>query len=75
MPRAPQVNARRLIAALRRAGFVQRRQTGSHVILRHPVTRRTTSVPRHSGALKPELVAEILRQAGLTADDLRDLLK
>ena len=75
MPKPPQVNARALLAALRRAGFVVRRQTGSHVGLWHPRTDRTTVVPVNSGTLKPELVAKILKQAGLTAQDLRDLLK
>ena len=74
MARPPQVNARRLLAALQRAGFEVRRQTGSHVILRHPESKRMAVVPQHPGALSPELTISILKQAGLTAEDLRELL-
>ena len=75
LPKVTQVNARRLVAALKRAGFQVRRQTGGHVILRHPDTGQMTVVPSHSGALSPELVNAILKQAGLSPDDLRELLR
>lgn len=74
MPKLPQVNARRLLNALRRAGFEERRQTGAHIILRHPETHRMTVVPDHPGAIGPDLLRAILRQAGLTVAQLRDLL-
>ena len=74
MPKLPQVNARRLVAALKRGGFVVCRQTGSHVFLHQPVTRRTTVVPAHAKTLKPELVAGILKQAGISEDEFLDLL-
>jgi predicted RNA binding protein YcfA (HicA-like mRNA interferase family) len=75
LPKPPQVNARALRAALQRAGFVVRRQTGSHVILRHPHTGRMAVVPDHPGALSPELVAGILKQAEITPEELRELLR
>ena len=74
MPKLPRVTARRMVAALRRAGFVERRQTGSHLILRHPETRQMAVVPQHTGAMSAHLTRSILRQAGLTANDLRELL-
>ena len=75
MPKPPQVNARALRRALQRAGFEFRRQTGGHVILRHPETRRVAVVPDHPGTISPELVAGILKQAGITAEELRELLR
>ncbi len=74
MPKLPRVDARRLVAALKRAGFEVRRQTGSHIILRQPETKQIAVVPRHGGTFGPELVASILKQAGLSPDDLRGLL-
>ena len=56
------VNARELIAALQRAGFVVRRQTGSHVTLRH-ADGRFAVVPRHPGDLGTGLLVSILRRA------------
>ena len=73
MPKPPVVNARELIAALQRAGFVVRRQTGSHVTLRHP-DGRFAVVPRHPGDLGTGLLVSILRRAGVSPDELRDLL-
>ena len=74
MPKLPRVTARNMVAALKRAGFVERRQTGSHLILRHQGTRRMTVVPQHTGTMGAHLTRSILRQAGLTANDLRQLL-
>ncbi|HUS80897.1 MAG TPA: type II toxin-antitoxin system HicA family toxin, partial [Armatimonadota bacterium] len=52
-----------MVAALKQAGFVERRQTGSHLILRHPGTRRMVVVPQHGGTMSADLTRSILRQA------------
>ena len=76
MRRLPVVGGAELVRALERAGFVVDRQRGSHVFLWHPVTRRTVTVPVHAGEdLRRGTLAEILRQAGLSADDLAGLLR
>jgi predicted RNA binding protein YcfA (HicA-like mRNA interferase family) len=72
----PSVNADRLIRALRRAGFFVHHVTGSHHVLKHrdrPELRIV--VPYHGGAdIKRGVLRAILRQAGLTPDELIDLL-
>jgi predicted RNA binding protein YcfA (HicA-like mRNA interferase family) len=74
MTRLPTLHARKIIQALEKAGFVFDRQTGSHLILRHPITRQTTCVPKHGKDVKRSLMKEILQQAGLTEEDFRKLL-
>lgn len=74
MTRLPNLNARKIVQALKRAGFVVERQTGAHFILRHPVTRLTTCVPWHGTDVKRGLMKAILQQAGLTEDEFRELL-
>jgi predicted RNA binding protein YcfA (HicA-like mRNA interferase family) len=74
MTRLPTLNARKIIQALEQAGFVFDRQNGSHFILRHPTARRTTCVPKHGKDIKRSLMKDILRQAGLTEDEFRNLL-
>ncbi len=74
MTRLPTLNARKLIQALEKAGFVFDRQTGSHSILRHPITRKTTCVPKHGKDVKRSLMKEILQQAGLTEEEFGNLL-
>ena len=73
-PRLPNVSARQLAAALERAGFEFKRQKGSHATYRHPETKRTTVIPWHGGDVRRPLLKAILQQAGLTEEQLRDLL-
>ena len=75
-PSLPAVNARLVLAALRQAGFLVDRIVGSHHVLVHPGdARRTVTVPLHGARdLKPGTLRNIIRQAGLTVDEFRDLL-
>ena len=69
-PRLPAMTAAVLLRALGKNGFEVVCRSGSHVVLRHPDGRRTT-VPVHSGRdLGKGLLARILRDAGLTRDEL-----
>jgi predicted RNA binding protein YcfA (HicA-like mRNA interferase family) len=73
--RLPRITAVALLRALRRAGWVERSQVGSHRQLTHPARPGRVTVPIHAGeVLGPELLKRILRQAGLTAAELRALL-
>jgi predicted RNA binding protein YcfA (HicA-like mRNA interferase family) len=74
MRRLPTLRPRKIIQALERCGFLFHRQTGSHIILRHPTTKQTTCVPRHAKDIKRPLMKEILRQAGLTEEEFQKLL-
>jgi len=74
MTRLPTLSARKLIGALKRAGFVENGQRGSHCFLWHPIKRFETSVPIHAGDLKRSLVRAILQQVGLTEDEFRAIL-
>jgi len=58
--------------ALERAGFAFRSQRGSHRKLRH-ADGRTVIVPMHRELARGTL-RSILRQAGLSVDQLRELL-
>jgi len=70
------VTGAEVVRALRRAGFVVRRHTGSHTIMRHPGTMRSASVPVHSGEdLPPGTLRQIIADAGLTVEQFRRLLK
>ena len=71
--RLPVVSGARLVGALRRVGWEQVRQRGSHVRLKHPDRPTALVVPLHR-ELKRGTLAAILRDAGLDRDDLRRLL-
>jgi len=54
---------------------VEARRRGSHVLLRHSQRTGRVTVPVHAGAiLKPKTLLSILDQAGITVEELRDLL-
>ena len=74
-PRQPRVTAAELLRALRRDGWLEQRQSGSHVLLRHPTKPGRVIVPRHAGKIiKPGTLVSILDAASLTVDELRALL-
>ncbi|MBV9440653.1 MAG: type II toxin-antitoxin system HicA family toxin [Candidatus Eremiobacteraeota bacterium] len=73
--RQPRITAGELLRALRRAGFYEVRHSGSHIRLRSSDESRAVTVPYHSGQiLKPKTLESILSEAGMTVDQLRDLL-
>ena len=60
--------------ALQSAGFVVTRVKGSHPFLRH-ADGRATVVPVHAGeSIGPGLLSRILRDVGLTREELRAYL-
>lgn len=68
--RLPSMTAPELVRILERRGFERVRQSGSHLILRHSNGRRVT-VPMHkSKDLGRGLLARIMKDADLTAEDL-----
>jgi len=64
--------AREVLARLQRAGFVIRRQSGSHVVLRHPDGRQTY-VAVHTADVPTGTFRAILKQASLTEEEFRKL--
>jgi predicted RNA binding protein YcfA (HicA-like mRNA interferase family) len=71
----PVVRPRQLIRALERAGFFVHHIRGSHHYLRHPDKPGVlVVVPVHNRDLKRGTLRAILRDSGITAEDLRDLL-
>lgn len=69
----PQISGRDCIKALMKAGFIVKRQHGSHVILRRDEPFTQLVVPDHNELDRGTLRA-ILRQAGLSVQEFLDLL-
>ena len=74
MTKLPVVSGRDLVKALAVIGYMADHQSGSHIILRHylPPHRRLT-IPNHKEVAKGTL-KQILREAGLTLEELLNLL-
>jgi predicted RNA binding protein YcfA (HicA-like mRNA interferase family) len=75
MTRLPSTSARRVLAALERAGFVVIRSRGSHRFLQHrgDATRRTV-IAVHSGDLPEGTLRAILKQVRIDPDEFLKLL-
>jgi predicted RNA binding protein YcfA (HicA-like mRNA interferase family) len=66
MARMPQVSARELVRFLKAQGFVEDRQSGSHLTLRHTTRKLTVTVPAHTGVdVGRGLAVRLLKDAGL----------
>jgi len=74
--RLPVVNGKYVIRALTKAGFSVDRIVGSHHVLVYSGDpTRTVTVPVHAGRdLKPGTLRAIIRQAGFTIEEFRELL-
>jgi predicted RNA binding protein YcfA (HicA-like mRNA interferase family) len=66
MPKLPRISGGECVAVLKRMGFVQLRQRGSHVVLRRG--QQGCVVPMHR-ELKVGTLAGVLRQAGIDSDE------
>ncbi|HUN82290.1 MAG TPA: type II toxin-antitoxin system HicA family toxin [Phycisphaerae bacterium] len=71
--RLPVISGRDLVRVLSKLGFQLDRQRGSHMMLFRPDPPMTISVPDHKELDRGTLRA-ILRQAGISPDDLQRLL-
>lgn len=73
MTKLPVVSGQQCIRVLEQVGFVVRRQSGSHVILKRPLPPATISVPLH-GELRPGTLRSIIDDAGMTVEEFVGLL-
>lgn len=63
------LSPKELIKLLESLGFIHQRSKGSHQLFKHPDGRRTI-VPYHSKDLKTGTLLAILKQAGISKDDI-----
>jgi len=73
MSRLPSLKPREVAAILKRDGFLEVRQSGSHVVLRHPDGREVV-IAMHARELKRPTLMAIVRQAGYTPETFLRLL-
>jgi predicted RNA binding protein YcfA (HicA-like mRNA interferase family) len=73
MTKLPRVSGQECIKAPHKAGFIIKRQEGSHIVLRRIDPFTQVVVPDHKELDRGTLRA-IIRHAGLTVDDFEALL-
>ncbi|MFH1402369.1 MAG: type II toxin-antitoxin system HicA family toxin [Patescibacteria group bacterium] len=70
----PAIKPKQIVKILKKIRFIERSQTGSHLILSHCQTNKIVPVPMHIKELKMGTLLSILRQAEINRDDLQELL-
>lgn len=70
----PAVKPKQIVKVLKKFGFIERRQTGSHLILSNPYDNKIVPIPIHAKELKKGTLFSILRQAEITKEELKKLL-
>ena len=74
MPKLPSLTPEEIIKVLENKGFILDRTKGSHQIYYHPETKRRVVIPLHKKDLPKGTLLEILKQAGINKEELRELL-
>jgi predicted RNA binding protein YcfA (HicA-like mRNA interferase family) len=71
----PRIDCQELIRALERAGFVKKRQKGSHLHMWREADKKRVTVPVHKGKIVPPgTLRAILRDADISFEEFRELL-
>jgi predicted RNA binding protein YcfA (HicA-like mRNA interferase family) len=65
-------SAKIILAKLKRAGFIEKRRSGSHVVLRHPDGRQTY-VSVHTKEIPAGTLHSILKQAVISFEEFKNL--
>jgi predicted RNA binding protein YcfA (HicA-like mRNA interferase family) len=74
MRKLPSLTPQKIVEVLKKSGYVLDRTKGSHHIYYHPETKRRVVVPLHKRDLPKGTLLEILKQAGIRREKLKDLL-
>jgi predicted RNA binding protein YcfA (HicA-like mRNA interferase family) len=74
MPKLPVLSPKKLARVLEKKGFILDRIRGSHHAYYHPDFDITVTIPFHKKEVGKGLPIEIMNQAGMTREELLDLL-
>lgn len=73
MSKLPSISGKKCVKALKKIGFYQKRQEGSHIIMRRDKPFAQVVVPNHSEIAKGTL-RNIIRDIELSVEDFIELL-
>lgn len=71
MTTIPSLKPKEVIKILKRNGFIELRQVGSHLHLYHPVQKLRATIPMHTKDLKRKTLRSIFRQANIRIEDIK----
>jgi len=71
VPKLPPLTSQKVIKILEKNGFVLDRTKGSHRIYYHSESKRRVIIPYHKKDLPKGTLMEILKQAGISKEELK----
>ncbi len=71
MHKLPSLTSQEVVRILERKGYVLDRAKGSHRIYYHSESKRRVIIPYHRKDLPKGTLMEILKQAGISKDELK----
>lgn len=74
MTRLRNLRPKEVITALKRAGFFEHHQTGSHLFLWNNNKKLMTMIVMHPGDVPRPILKKIIKQSGLTEKEFEILL-
>lgn len=74
MPKLPNLNPRKLIKILKKLGFILDHTTGSHYVFYNEASNKPVAVPFHAKDIPKGTLLAILKQAGISKEELTKLL-
>lgn len=69
MSKLPSLKPRDVVKKLKKLGFIEHHQVGSHLTMKHPETKRRAVIPMHLKDMKKGTLSSLLREAGIEKED------
>ena len=69
MPKLPSLKPKQVIKKFEKLGFVKDHQSGSHVILYHPNSKKRAVIPMHVKDVPKGTLHAIIKQTGVTVEE------
>lgn len=73
MPKLPALKPRQVIKKLKKLGFVEHHQVGSHLTLKNPENDKRAVVPMHLKDIKKGTLAAILRESDINRKEFLEV--
>jgi len=75
MPKLPRIPSILVLRILKKIGFYEFHQSGSHIQLRHLKDKnKRITIPFHRKDLAPKTLKSVLKQAGISVEQFIDLM-
>ncbi|MFZ5844898.1 MAG: type II toxin-antitoxin system HicA family toxin [Patescibacteria group bacterium] len=69
MPKLPSLKPREVVKKLKKLGFIEHHQVGSHLTMKHSLTNRRAVIPMHLKDIPKGTLLAILREANIEKED------